>query len=523
MTKISNKNLIALAVTVTLSVGALSAHAATTYTDVKGNWAHSDIDKLTKKNVMTGFSDGQFHPDAWVSRTEFSEMTLKVLDLPPSQVSSLPSVNNVAQNSWNMEDVDNQAAISAYPSGVTRPENPVRRAEVLAALGGTLNKPLVSDAEADKILSKYSDANQIPPDMKRQVATAIKYDLYTPAPSSGNMLNPTAPATRADVAAALENLDSHKNITIVQNGQVITPTQQTSTTTTSSNTTESGTTTSTETTASTTTTTTGTSQVRGSDEETTSTSSATPGELNDRGFKLRENTDNNPLKNQVPYRNSADTVSESRFGGAIANQEQITAAALPMNTTFTGTVAKALYSEFNRPGDPVVLILDHPLTGTDGKIVAPAGSKVLGEVSYVLPNNTTGDVAEMGINFNELVTPEGKRVLIKANVANNDGILRADALQGVVTHPHHSIAALSREISTAEGGLYGTKHGKMYVLETPLVSLGSSQPVNDLDQRITPNIIIGVGDRLQVRITGAATAPATSNPSSTTEENTTTQ
>lgn len=88
---------------------------------------------------------------------------------------------------------------------------------------------------------------------------------------------------------------------------------------------------------------------------------------------------------------------------------------------------------------------------------------------------------------------------MSATIANTDGILKATELQGVVFHPDRSTAALSREISTSAGALYGTKIGKAEVLDEPLVQQLSSKEVDPLDKR-NSNIVIGVGDRLQIRI-----------------------
>lgn len=467
------KSLMTLALSLALITGAAQA---ATYPDVSGNWAQSDIDEVTNMRIMSGFNDGMFHPNAWVSRAEFSDMTLKTLGWAPNQAKQLPSVQKVSKNAWRFDEVDNAAWISMYPQGVYRPENPVRRVEALSALAGTLNKPLVSDAEATQILSTYIDADQIPPNLRREVATAIQYDLFAIDPRYASQIQPLQPATRADVAAMLSNLNDQRDIAITPPGSSAP--------------------------VATTTTTTATRAVSGTYAEQTCENYKSSG-----GSKQ-------VCTNPVPFRNSADTVDINRFGKppAPANVQPMTTSTLPQNTIFSGTVAKALYSEFNRPGDPVVLILDHTLFDDCGKVVAPAGSRVLGEVTSVVANNTTAEVAQLGLAFHEIVTPTGQRVMINGRVASADGILRSDALQGVIVHPEHSVQALRREISTAEGAWYGTKVGKMHVLETPLTTLGDSEPVTDLDQRITQNVILGVGDRLQVMVDCPVSIQATQKP-----------
>lgn len=592
-------NLIALAMSVTLAASsAVYAASASSYNDINGNWAQSDITTMVDMKVMNGFNDGNFHPDAWITRSEFTAMAGKTLGLEPKNADTVPSFKQLSQNYWNLENVDNQAWISAYPSGVFRPANPVRRVEALSALAGALNKPLVSDAEATQILGKYSDADQIPANARRQVATAINYNLFEIEPKSGaNVIEPLRPVTRAETAALLSDLYQNKGIAVVQNGQVVADNQQgseamtnsgtsavseapaaagtaasaqanesamtTSATSTDTannklaaagatgtdpgatpSTTDVGGSSTTESTTSGESTTTGESTTQGQSTTTTGESttqsqttttgesttpgqttttgeSTTPGQTTTTGESATGNqqttasapdtTSGKVGYKNTPYRHSADTIPEFRTVNTTETPSNLEASApinLPANTTFTGTVAKALYSEYNQPGDPVMVILDHPLFDSNGKIVAPAGSKVLGTVSNVVSRNTTNDNAQLGIAFNGIVTPEGQRIPLNATIASNDGILKAGELQGVVFHPNHSTAALKREISSAEGAMYGTKQGKEWTLNEPLSQQLSSAPVDAMDKRPS-DIVIGVGDRLQLRVESEQSAPST--------------
>src|SRR4051812_37670280 len=123
-------NWIALAVSLTLTAGAAGAFAAgTEVSDIKSSWAQQDIKKMVDQQIMSSYNDGMFHPDAWVSREDFVQMTSKTLGLSSEQTSVVPSLNSVAQNAWSFGAVDNQAWLSSYPTGVTQPDNPVRRVE----------------------------------------------------------------------------------------------------------------------------------------------------------------------------------------------------------------------------------------------------------------------------------------------------------------------------------------------------------------------------------------------------------
>ncbi|HEY9746358.1 MAG TPA: S-layer homology domain-containing protein [Oculatellaceae cyanobacterium] len=476
------KNLIALAVSITLVSGALAAHAAV-YTDASGNWAQNDIKQMTDLNIMAGFSDGLFHPDAWVTRTDYTKMVLKTLGLPYTQMSNVQSVEKVYRNDWGFGQVE-PSMMTNYPQGVFCPENPVRRVEAIAALAGTLTKPMVSEAEASQILSRFSDAAQIPGNARRAVATAIKYNLYTIDPKLGsNNFYPLQPITRAEVAALLSDLYENRSITIAAapNGVA-------------------------------------TSAVRASAGPSVNTDVNNEA-INQPGVTTRRYSNDVAYRDaaqawlygSIPYRSGADNVSPLQPippGRAIPINPQITTLNLPPKTTFTGTVAKALYSEYNRPGDPVMLILDHNVVDSSNKVLAPAGSKLLGFISYLTPRNPNNGVAEMGMVFPQLVTPEGRRYNLTGVVAScgQDGVLRANEPEGIIFHPEHSVAALKREINTAQGGWYNTKQGKTWYLNEPYTTQVSNQPIVPAD-KTENNILIGVGDRLQVRVEGCPTCP----------------
>jgi hypothetical protein len=515
------QNLIALAATVSLAAGMVAVQAATTtYPDVSGNWAQSSINNLANLQIMSGYNDGQFHPTAWVTRAEFLNMTAKTLGLPPNQITQIPSLRDVSQNTFSFSAVDNQAWISAYPQGVFRPENPVRRVEVLSALAGSLNKPLVSPAEADQILSRYSDAALVPANARQQVATAIRYNLFANDPGETTMIQPLEPATRAEVAAMLDRMYQNRDIAIVQNGAIVARTEPATgmpagatTTTTTTPATGMGT--------AVTTTPAVTTQAATVAAQNRSAAIREAGEPNPReGYTMTDpNGDFAQGIPATPYRNSADTIPAFRNPGIhpVTGVQPMKTANLPPNTVFTGTVAKAIYSEFNHPGDPVMLILDHSLIGADGKVIAPAGSRVLGRVDSVVPNNTTRDIAQMGLVFTEILTPTGERVAINATVASQNGLIRADVPQGVVFNPESSTAALTREIYTSQGGWYGSKFGKMDVLDTPMVTLGDKRPLQGIDPRTTPNVVIGVGDKLQLRTCSTACPPSATQGSTPTQ------
>jgi S-layer homology domain len=522
------KQFFALALTLSVSAGVLSSSAiAASYTDAQGSWAQNDINSVVDQNVMTGFNDGMFHPNAWLTRSEFVSMTAKAIGLPPSKAQRIPSLKKVSKNDWGFSNEDNSALLSSYPAGVYRPENPLRRVEMFVGLAGTLKSSLLTNAEADQVLSKYSDADQIPSNVRREVATAIQSNLFAIDPQTGaNMIAPLQPANRAEVATVLNSLAQHRELTIVNNGKLIaSPNSDTSTA--SSVSTNSA---DTATAAAAVNDSANNSNMAGSTSESTApaagdsqaatdaaaagagsaaaASSASDSNSNSTASNDPTAADPSATRNthrigiKTPYRNSADTITETRLvnqtSTATALDPQLLAS-IPADATFSTTVAKSLYSEFNQVGDPVLLILDHAISDANGNVIIPAGSKLLGQVSRVRSHNATGGAGRLGVKLKSLITPAGQQLPINGTIATDKGVLTPDDMQAVSELPTHSVAALKREIDTAEGSYYGLKQGKTAVLEEPYSAQLSAQPVDAVDKRKN-NIILGVGDHVQVRL-----------------------
>jgi hypothetical protein len=511
------KQLFALALTLSVSAGVLASSAmAAPYTDAQGNWAQGDINSVVDQNVMSGFNDGMFHPNAWLSRSEFVTMSAKAIGLSPNKAERVQSLKKVSKNDWGFTTVDNSAWLSAYPAGVYRPENPLRRVELLIGVVGTLKSPLVSSEQADQILSKYSDADQVPTAVRREVATAIQSSLFAIDPQTGsNMIAPLQPANRAEVATVLNALAQHRDMTIVSNGKIVASPN-------SGPAVDSSASAASEPTAAAAVADPANSTVAsapavdpnaapaaavdpaaattGTDAAAASTASAPANDPNAVDQSATRNTRKTGVKS--PYRNSANTLTESRLVNQTSTATGLdpqALAAIPADASFSTTVAKALYSEFNKPGDPVLLILDHAITDPNGVVVVPAGSKLLGEVSRVRSRNESGDPARLGVKLKTLITPAGQQLPINGTIATDNSVLKADDLQGVTELPNHSTEALKREISTAEGSYYGLKAGKTAVLDEPYSAQLSAQPVDALDKR-KDNIVLGVGDHVQIHL-----------------------
>ena len=95
--------------------------------------------------------------------------------------------------------------LKGYPNGTFLPNNNVTRVEALCALSKGINCENIDKCKAQEILSKYSDGSQIPDWAQIPIAKALDKGALNNSPNP-NKINPFAEATRADIAAMLQNI-----------------------------------------------------------------------------------------------------------------------------------------------------------------------------------------------------------------------------------------------------------------------------------------------------------------------------
>lgn len=171
-------------------------------TDVPNNyWAKELILPLTEKGVMSPNKDGKFEPDKPVTRAELAAALNQVFQ--PKKPSKKTSFKDVPQNYWAHDSImamSNTGFLKGYPKGVFNPDQLVPRVQVLASIVSGLDLNIPSEPRG--ILRVYQDRKDIPNWAIGKTAAATNSGLVVNYPNKST-LNPTQPATRADVAAMI--------------------------------------------------------------------------------------------------------------------------------------------------------------------------------------------------------------------------------------------------------------------------------------------------------------------------------
>ncbi|MBE9125932.1 MULTISPECIES: S-layer homology domain-containing protein [unclassified Coleofasciculus] len=172
------------------------------FSDVPNNfWANPAIASLAKRNVVVGFPDGTFEPERFATRGELAAMLQKAFDRKNKQ--NPVDFEDLPPNYWASDaiaEVFQTGILKGYSDNRFRPNQPVSRAEVLVALVTALN--LKPPSTPEKSLQSFKDGEQVPDYAIAKIAAAKAAGLVT-GYRNGELLVPSKPATRAEVAAMI--------------------------------------------------------------------------------------------------------------------------------------------------------------------------------------------------------------------------------------------------------------------------------------------------------------------------------
>ncbi|MEK3911830.1 S-layer homology domain-containing protein [Paenibacillus sp. FSL H7-0331] len=118
-----------------------------TYTDVAStHWAQEAIEQVTKMGLMEGYEDGSFKAEQMITRAEIAVILSRLSSNTPSSGESFPDVKgHWAQTA--IEQLKATGIISGYADGTFRPEQTLKRAEVVAMINRLLGRgPLTTMA-----------------------------------------------------------------------------------------------------------------------------------------------------------------------------------------------------------------------------------------------------------------------------------------------------------------------------------------------------------------------------------------
>jgi hypothetical protein len=173
------------------------------FTDVpKQFWGETYIAELQKRGVLDDFGTGKFDPTKEITRGEYAKMLDRAFADKPVTATTA-KFNDIPTNYPRKEAVDKSVQLgfmSGYSATKFAPNQVIPRYQMQISLAKGLNLPAPSSS--DTILSKFTDAQQMPKYAREKMAAAVDAGL-TIKDKTTDLLKPVQNATRADAAALI--------------------------------------------------------------------------------------------------------------------------------------------------------------------------------------------------------------------------------------------------------------------------------------------------------------------------------
>ena len=170
------------------------------FSDVSSNyWAAQFIQQLSQLGVIVGFPDGSFRPEEPVTRAQFAAMVDKAFQ--KSQQRQAIAFTDVPSNYWASSAIGKAYSIgflAGYPGNRFGPNQAIPRQQVLVSLANGLG--YTSGGNTENTLRYFNDVSNIASYARSPIAAATEKQIVVNYPNVKS-LNPTATATRAQVAA----------------------------------------------------------------------------------------------------------------------------------------------------------------------------------------------------------------------------------------------------------------------------------------------------------------------------------
>ncbi|MFG6099847.1 S-layer homology domain-containing protein [Leptothoe sp. ISB3NOV94-8A] len=185
------------------------------FSDVIGHWAAPFVDAMAAAELVKGFFDGSFRPNALVTRAEFAALVMATFPASDGDNRRFKPFRDVSSNFWARSVIyqaQAQGFIAGFPDNTFRPNDPMTRAQSLVALinGLRLGQGMASE------LGVYRDRAQVPPYAVEEIAIATRQGIVVNYPDVAE-LRPMQPITRAETTAlvyqCLANLGRMQSLT----------------------------------------------------------------------------------------------------------------------------------------------------------------------------------------------------------------------------------------------------------------------------------------------------------------------
>ncbi|UQZ34370.1 hypothetical protein C2I18_13085 [Paenibacillus sp. PK3_47] len=170
-------------------------------TDLSGHWAEQSVSDALSDGIISGYPDGSFRPDQPVTRAEFAVLLMKALHLEAGSA-ELAFTDRSLIGAWAQGAISaavESKVIKGYSDGSFKPASVLSRAEMAVMIARALGQEPASHKAAD-----FEDHSSIPEWAAGSVQLLGRLGIVNGR--GGNLFQPQAPATRAEVVVTLQRM-----------------------------------------------------------------------------------------------------------------------------------------------------------------------------------------------------------------------------------------------------------------------------------------------------------------------------
>ena len=176
------------------------------FTDIQQHWAREFITRLGELDLISGFADGSYKPDALINRAQYAALLVNVFN--PQPIRPATQFIDVPHDFWASNAIQQAyraGFISGFPDQTFHPNQNLRRLHLIVSLASGLDLSKADEA----ILDYYEDGYNIPAYALATVAAATKARIVVNYPNP-KQIDELREATRAEATAMVYQGLAHR-------------------------------------------------------------------------------------------------------------------------------------------------------------------------------------------------------------------------------------------------------------------------------------------------------------------------
>ena len=175
--------------------GVVDSSAKIAQVSESGNWAYGYIQWLVKQKALSGYPDGTFRPDNPITRAEFSALIVKALDIPINGTKVFKDTKRHWAKAY-ISTLANRGYINGYADGSFRPDSLITRAEMVKVISKTGGLKLTTNNQSFSDIAGHW--------AKSYILIASSNNIISGYPNG--KFRPNTICLRADAAACMYRL-----------------------------------------------------------------------------------------------------------------------------------------------------------------------------------------------------------------------------------------------------------------------------------------------------------------------------